>query len=319
MAGAPAEAERLERAGLPEDERAFYARWDGLRIGNDDVVVYPLDAVGAATTRAQEEGILRPGDKVIGEQGRDLWVVPDDPWEEGATIVAVEETGERWPEGTSLARLVLAHLAMSAVLYDDDGEFRDGVVGERGELEPSVERKLLRRHLDFDPDAPAPRFRLARSLYEAGEVRAARIELEQVIERAPRFAWAHRLRGEVLERLGDPRGACEAFETGAAYMADEDVAVATLACAAAAAQAAGDEARRADLAGRILSVRPDYAAHLASSAREQLERGHRAAATRLAVLGRAVAPRNLELLELHRSLAGERGDEGTPPSSAASR
>ncbi len=302
-AGDPAPPDAVSALALDPDDASFFRRWNGLRIANEDVVIHAVEAVEAATAAAAaEEGRLRSGDRVVGEQGRDLLVLPADPWEEGAGLSLVEETGERWPEATNLARFVLGSLAVAAVLYDEEGEFREGVVDEDGTLAASVERKLLRRRLDFDPHAPAPRYRLARSLQRAGELRAAAAELGRVVELAPMFAWGHLARGEVLEAQGHVREALGCYEAASERFDDPDVSAHALACAAFAASLAGDEARRADLAGRVLRVRPEFAAQTEAAAQHELARGHRSAARRMVQLGRAVSPRQISLLDLERRL-----------------
>ena len=91
-------------------------------------------------------------------------------------------------------------------MYDEYGEFHDGLIDESGDLLPAVKRKLMRRRLDLDPYAPAPRLRLAETLRESGELRAALTEVRKVLHYAPEFAAAHAEHGwvaQAMERADD--------------------------------------------------------------------------------------------------------------------
>ena len=286
--GRPASEAALQSCGLPESAAMRWRRFDGIELATGE----------AATHAAAAEGLLEPGDTVIGERGRDTLVLPADPWAEGAEVVVIDDEGERAPEASSVAHLVLGWLGEIAVLYDDEGEFRDEVFDEHGELTCAARRRVLRRRLDLDPDAPRPRLTLARELLAAGELRGARQELQQVLRRAPEYAWALHELGKVFEALGNPKMALRHHTKAAESTLDLELKAYFWAFAARCA----DEPARQHAAGQALAVRPDFAAHQLLGARARLAQGDRDEAVEMVSLGLAVAPRNLELLDLERAL-----------------
>lgn len=296
-AGDPASKTALAASGIDDDELGVWMRWDGIDFAADDARLYPLAEIPTATATAVADGVVLEGDRVIGERGRDLLVLPADPWAEGAAVVRVEEAGDRSPEASSVAHLVLGWLGEFAVLYDDQGEFFDDLFGEDGELTPTAERRVCRRRLDLDPDAPNARLRLAELLREAGEFVAARAELQQVIKRAPEFAWAHFALGRTAIALGQPDRALAAFKAAAACPSADGRAW-FLAWAALVAD--GDT--RAALAREVLALRPDFAAQQAEAVATLLERERFDAAREQLELGLAVLPGHLELLRLRGEL-----------------
>lgn len=299
LAGLPADEPAIQSAGLPPAAAMFYRRWDGLEIAGGDATILSASQVQAATAGAEAEGRLAPGDVVIGERGRDLYVLPADPWQEGGDVVFVDEGGDRLPEASTLAHLALGWVAEASVLYGSDGEFRDELFGDDGDLLPAVKRKLLRRRLDFDPDAPRARLELARALLRDGEARAAAAELRTTLERAPELAFAHHELGHALAAQGDVAGAGEAHARAAAACRDPDLQAHFWAWAA---LRAAPEAQ-AEAIAKVLERRPHFAAEQAKAACELLEREQVAAARDVITLGLAIAPRHLELLDLQRRVA----------------
>src|SRR5690606_28939218 len=140
-AGSPADPEALERSGLDPDIALLWATYDGLELGGGEARVLPLAEQAEATGAAEAEGLLHPGDRVIGERGRDLLVLAGDPHAEGADIVLVEEDGQRLPCSSSVDRMVLALLGEFSVLFDEDGEDQAALFGDAGELAPPAERR----------------------------------------------------------------------------------------------------------------------------------------------------------------------------------
>jgi tetratricopeptide (TPR) repeat protein len=302
--GEPADPDALARAELPEEAAALFQCWDGLALGNDDARILSLAESELATREADEAGILRAGDRVVGEVGLALLVLPADPWAEGGDVVMVEDDGERAPYASSVIRMVIGFLAQMSVLYDDEGEYREGLFGDEGELTEKAERRLLRRQLDFDEDAPFPRFRLGQLLRRAGELRAARAELRKVLHRAPEFAWAHwelgRTELELADGDEDPdrcrTNARESFAAAAEHTEDRHLRALFLAWQARASE--GEE--RAQLARAVLELDPSFVATREAAVREAVEHEDQAQALELLELGLAVEPRHLGLLSLRR-------------------
>lgn len=308
--GSPAAPPALAAAGLPPAAALLWARYDGIEVGAEMARILPLGAIDDATLAAEAEGLLRPGDRVVGEIGRDLLVLPADPYEEGADVVLVEEGGERLPEASTAAHLALGLVGEAAVLLDDEGEFRDELFDEEsGELTEPAQRRILRRRLDLDPDAPRARLRLAQLLLQAGELRAAGSELRQVLRRAPELPWAHEALGRVKEALGEAGDACRSYLAAAERMAPVDPELAAYFRARAARCAEGDE--RAAIAAKVKQARPEFAREQVDAARVLLERGARKDAAEVVALGLAVQPGQVELLALRGELEaagdGERG------------
>lgn len=307
--GGAAEADALTAANLPAAAILLWEKYDGVELMSGEARVFPLAEIADATIRADAEGLLRPGDIVIGERGRLLYALPADPWAEGASVVSITEENERSPEASSVMRLLLGLIGEVSVLYDDHGEFHDALIDEWGDLEASTARKLLRRRLDFDPIAPGPRLQLARLLLSSGEQRAAFKEVEKVLHYAPEFPAAHFVRGQALRALSKLDQSRRAFARAAEHAydpvnaADYEAWAALVAVEAHAISAdEADAGHAASHASGVLRRRPDYAQNQLLGARARLQQGDGDIAAELLALGLAVAPRNLELLQLRREL-----------------
>jgi hypothetical protein len=298
--GRPAASASLQTAGLPATAALVWARFDGMELACGEARLFALVELATATRTADAEGILAPGDRVIGERGRTSMVLPADPWSEGAEVVSIDEEGERAPEASSVAHLVLGWLGEISVLYDDDGDFREDLFDEdSGELTLEAQRRLLRRRLDFDPDAPRARLELARSLAARGEHRGAQAELKAVLKRAPEYAWAHHELGHVHSALGQERAAHEAHARAAQSAREPEVQALFWAWAA---LRSSSEEQRARCAREVLERRAAFVAHQLAGAKSLLELGRVGEAQEMIELGLAVAPRSLELLALRRVL-----------------
>ena len=308
--GPPASEEALARAELPEEAAALWSRWDGMDLGNEEVRLLSLADQARATQAAEAAGILASGDRVVGELGLALLVLPADPWEAGGDVVLVEEDGERAPYASSVIRLALGLVAEMSLLYDEEGEYCEGLFDEFGALEVRAERRLLRRRLDFDEDAPFPRFRLGQLLRRGGELPAARAELRKMLQCAPEFAWGHwelgRTELELGERAEDPepRGkerAQASFAAAADKTQEPHLRALFLAWQA---RASEGEVREA-LARQVLGLDPGFVAARRQAVREALEDEDLDRAREWLELGLVVGPRDLELLQLRARVVKE--------------
>jgi tetratricopeptide (TPR) repeat protein len=271
-------------ADLPPALAEVYRVFDGADLFHEALILYPAS------------GWTRDGERLrVGEMGGDaLWV----DVATGAVWRLEEDTGEWLAEGTRFDRWLWGWIEAEAVLYDRDGEFRAGVIDPRGDLSSGTaiehERRLLRR----DRSAASPRWRLARALARAGNVEAARRELEEVVEQHPGFGWAWYDLARLSEALGELGGARE--EALAAAEADPHYEHAGffLGWAARLAVLAGDEAARAELAERAQRADQALAKRQLDGARASLEAGEVEAARELVQVALAVEPRHLGALDL---------------------
>src|SRR5690606_33508942 len=129
------------------------------------------------SARLGREGESAEGRRHVGEIAGDELFVD----ESGRVWRLEEDTGEWLAEGSSFDRWLLGACEAEAMLYDEDGEFRDDVFDESGDVLPPVSEAMQRRVLKRDRGAVAPRWRLARALAQQGKLADARDELERVV------------------------------------------------------------------------------------------------------------------------------------------
>jgi hypothetical protein len=269
--------------GLPASLIELYARCDGARLFLDSLEIAPSAEVTASGDR-WAFGTLEGDELLIDARGR-IWRHD-------------ESLDDEVCEGTNLERWLAGNVDALALLYDDDGEFADGVFDEDGELVPAVGERQLRAMLKRDPGAPAPRWRLAHALLAQDHIAQGRQALEEVVAREPGFAWAWLDLAKVSERLGELSGAqdeARAAVEAAAGHPQEGYFHAELARLA---SRAGDEPARAAAARRAAELAPDLKAAQLAGARASLESGDTPSARGLVELLRAVWPRDVEVLAL---------------------
>ena len=305
--GAPAEPRDLEAAAralgapLPGPLLDFLGSWNGALVFHESVVLFGVGPVAeggdlvAATCGARAAGACGPRDLVIGETGDGgLWTLGED----GRVWLLEDE--ERWPVGSSLERFVAAVCAHEAVLFDRDGEYKEGAFEPGGErLVPEMAVQAARKAIAADRDAARWHFELGVALAEAHPDQAARA-LAEASRLFPAGPFVRHELGKLLARQGRSAEAAGAFE--AAHDADpaHDSASFFLLEAARAARQAGDAPRADALGRRAVEEDADLALRLREAAEHQLEDGEKTAAQELVALAREAAPRDLQLLALAR-------------------
>ncbi len=277
-------------SGFPEPLIELYARCDGARIYGDSLELLPPTEVTATESGRWQFASLDGEPISIDPKGK--------IWRTDETI------DDDVCDGTRLDRWLAGQLESLDLVFDHDGEYRDDVFDEDGDILPIIREKQLRAQLKRDVAAPAPRWRLAHVLIEQDAIDDARNELEQVVADDPVFAWAWLDLARVSEQLGDlgnaideARMAAEAAEgvqhPQAGYFWSQ---VARLAVRA------GNDLVRAEAATKASLLAPTLKKAQLDGARERIDAGDVESAKGLVELLRAVWPRDLEVLELARQL-----------------
>lgn len=295
--------------GLPEPVAELYRHFDGAELFQETLILVPsarVERVPAGKGERRSEGAgARTGNGAdrpvfyrIGELGG------DDLFVDGRGQVFRREQGtDEWlPEGSALDRWLLGVIEAQELLYDAQGEFREDVFDEDGELTAEVSERMQRRLLKRDRKAPAARWRLAQALLQQDELEKARDELEQVVADAPGFAWAWFDLAQISEELGELDAALDELVAAAGARPGYEHAGFFLAHAARVAARKGDEGRRAELAARALAMDPGLVRTQREGAQATLAEGDTEAALRLAEVAAALAPRDLAVLELLRRI-----------------
>ncbi len=274
--------------GLPEPLIELYARCDGGRLYHDTVEIVPSSQVTMETPGRWKFATVDGDELALDHRGR-IWR-------------SDESLDDDICEGTRLDRWLAGVIDATALLYDGDGEFSDGVFDDDGEVESVVHERQLRAHLKRDPGAPGVRWRLAHELLEQGAAEDARDQMEQVVADDPAFAWAWLDLARISEQLGEVSGALDEVRMAAetAEGAQHPQAGYFWAQLARLAVRMADDVLRAQAATKASLLGPGLKQAQLAGARASLEAGDTTSAKGLIELLRAVWPRDLEVLELAR-------------------
>jgi hypothetical protein len=274
-------------AGLPAPLIELYAHCDGARIFGESLEV--LSSGDAELENGRWHFATYEDDRIFVDAKGKVW----------RTDGSIED---EVVEGTRIDRWLAGMLDALDLVIDHEGEYRDDVYDEEGDILPIIREKQLRAQLKRDSGAPAPRWRLAQALLEQGSAEEARNELEEVVSHDPVFSWAWLDLARVSERLGETTGAVD--EARMAAEAAEGVQhpqagyfwshVARLAANV------GNDMVRAEAATKASLLAPDLKRAQIEGVRQCIEGGDTESAKGLVELLRAVWPRDLEVLELAR-------------------
>ncbi|MBK9029760.1 MAG: tetratricopeptide repeat protein [Myxococcales bacterium] len=301
---------------------AALGRWpDGMHDLGEPQVGVPLDWPPTVT----DVYLAFDGGRLFGDSLSVVAIADAPAWDERGRLALVEwlaepievdrdgrvwradpETGEDVCDGTGFDRWLYGAIEATALLHDRDGEFREDAFTEEGELADETATAMAKAQVRRDPKAPGPRWRLARALVARGDLDTARTELEEVVAHAPRQAWAWLDLARLSERLGAVTGAVDEAEAAADADPAHEHRGHFFAEAARLAAAAGDEPRRATLAARAIAATPGLVASQLAGVEDRIADGDLAAAAHLIALARALAPRDLAVLDLARKIDAAR-------------
>lgn len=270
-----------------------YLTMDGARLFGDAIILHP----GRQLPPADDDGMIQFG----ALDDEPIWFDPKGRiWREDP------DTGDRYIDGTALDRWLHGAIDATGMLFDVDGEFAEDAFTEDGELTAEIATARARAQVKRDSKAPGPRWRLARLLSAEGELQQARVELEEVVALDPTLAWAWLDLARISEKLGElPNAIDEARAAADANPAHEQRPY-FLAEAARLASLANDEPQRAELARTALAAAPDLVRGHLAGADDRLAEGELEAAAHLASLAKALAPRDLSVIDLVRRVDAAR-------------
>ncbi|KAB2883583.1 MAG: hypothetical protein F9K40_22915 [Kofleriaceae bacterium] len=270
-----------------------YLTMNGARLFGDAIVLLPAGELPPA----DDDGLVQLGTL----DDEPLWFDP-----RGRVWREDPDTGERYVDGTALDRWLYGAVEAAGMLFDVDGEFAEDAFTEDGELTPEIAIARARAQVKRDQRAPGPRWRLARLLVAEGELAQAREELETVVADDPTLVWAWLDLARISEKLGELANAIDEARAAAEANPGHEQRAYFLAEAARYAALANDERQRAQLAAQALAAAPDLVRGHLAGADDRLAEGELDAAAHLASLAKALAPRDLSVLDLLRRLDAAR-------------
>jgi tetratricopeptide (TPR) repeat protein len=173
---------------IPEPLAEVYRGFDGGDLFHEALVLAPSSSLAVEGDRYR-----------VGEVGGDeLWVD-----RRGAVWRRDADGGPVLPEASAFDRWLAGYLDAEALVYDTDGEFRDGAFTGGGEIEPQVAARRERAMIKRDRKAAGPRYRLGLLLAEAGDEAGARECFEEVVAMSPGHAFAWVELAKISQRLGE--------------------------------------------------------------------------------------------------------------------
>ena len=282
---------------IPESLAELYRGFDGGDIFHEAMTVYPS---------AQ---LVIDGDRFrVGQVGGELlWVDRG-----GAVWRRDAEGGPVLPEASAFDRWLSGFLDAEALVVDPEGEFRDGVFTDSGELEPAVAIERERAMIKRDRKAAGPHYRLGLLLVESGETARARECFEEAVSAAAEHSFAWVELSKISQQLGDDENALEEMveaATAAEKGAGEFVPLLWAGAARIAAEL-GDADRQRECAARALEAEPQLVDQLCRGAESELAEGYPTEAAGLLALARPLAPRHLRVLDLCRRIDDEQSSPG---------
>lgn len=277
---------------IPESLAEVYRGFDGGDLFHESMTLRP-----SAQLAKHGERLL------VGEVAGDELFVDRD-----GAVYRREEGGPILPEATAFDRWLSGYVDAEALVYDGDGEFRDNVFTDGGELELEVAVQRERAMLKRDPKGPGPRYRLGLLMVDAGRVDDARERFEEVVADCPDHPFAWLELSKISQKLGELDNAIDEIAEAARVDGDGDLAPLLWAGAARLAAELGDAERQREYAARALEAEPGLVDQLIRGAESELAEGFTSEAAGLLALARPLAPRHLRVLDLSRKIAGEEDD-----------
>lgn len=282
---------------IPESLASVYRGFDGGDLFHESLTLVP-----SAELSIDDAG---DGDRFrIGEvAGDELWV------DRRGAVWRREDGGAVLAEGSDFDRWLSGYIDAEALIVAADGEFRDGVFSDGGELEPEIAIKREQAMIKRDPRGAGPRYRLGLLFAASGRTGEARGCFEDVVESCPGHAFAWLELSKISQGLGDLANALDEIAEAAAVEGDGDFAPLLWAGAARLAAELGDAERQAEYARHALEAAPNLVEQLCRGAESELAEGYTAEAAGLLALARPLAPTDLRVLDLSRKMGADGEDE----------
>ena len=168
------------------------------------------------------------------------------------------------------------------------------------ELLPAVRLKRARRAVKLDPEAAKPHYELGKALLADGQTTEAERALLHATELDPHAVWAWFDLGRLQLDRGALAQAEQAFARASSADPEYEHAGYFAAWAARAALARGDAAAAERHRARAQALEPGLVARQLAAAEHELAEGAAEEALALAELALAVAPRDMQALDLKR-------------------